>query len=88
MRATNLILRHFSYIHSPLQELPEFSKMRNSKKGLFYSSPTRGKEGHLCAPNKKSIEVIPSFPHWVTELESLNGGSSGNSKIKSIRNIM
>lgn len=37
----------FSYIHSTLQELSESPIMRNSKKGLFYSSPTSGKEGYL-----------------------------------------
>lgn len=89
MRATNVILRHFPYIHSPLQELPEFSIMRNSKKGLFSSYPTRGKEGHPCAPNKKNLlKLSPSFPHWVIGLESLSGDSFGNSKIKSTLSII
>lgn len=72
MRATNLILRHFSCIHSPLHELPEFSIMRNSKKGLFYSSPPVAKRGTFVDPNKKSIEVtsfLPSLGNWTGKSE-------------------
>ena len=72
MRATNLIRRHFYYIHSPLHELPALSIMRNSKKGLFYSSPPVAKRGTFVDPNKKSIEVIsflPSLGNWAGKSE-------------------
>lgn len=46
--------------------------MRNSKKGLFYSSPTVAKRGTFVDPNKKSIDVIPFLPslgNWAGKSE-------------------
>lgn len=60
-------------LHSfTLHELPALSIMRNSKKGLFYSSPPVAKRGTFVDPNKKSIEVISfllSLGNWAGKSE-------------------
>lgn len=88
MRATNLILRYFFYIHSPLQQLPESSIMRNSKKGLFYSSPQWQRGAPLWTLTKSPLKLSPSFLHWVIGLESLSGNGFGNTKIQSTQKVI
>lgn len=67
MRATNLILRHFSDIHSPFEELPESSINEKFKERLILFFLVSGKEGHLCGPQQKAYSSFP-LPSLIEQL--------------------